>query len=69
MKSDILKNEVFFSATANLSDIPDTFFASLNDAMEDAVKHHKKYIIRCTQSYELMIELEDLSKNVETTNN
>lgn len=59
--SDISKSEIFYASTNDASDIPDTFFSNLNDALADATKNHKRYIIRCTQFYEIMIELEDIS--------
>lgn len=58
---DSFAKEVFYSCTNDLNDIPDTFFSSYEDALESAVKNHKKYILRATQFYELMVELENLN--------
>lgn len=55
-----MQSEVFYSSTNDLNNIPDTFYDNYNDALEYAVRSHHKYIIRTTQTYEVMLELEHL---------
>lgn len=60
-----MKDEVFYSATDNLEDIPDTFYDSYEDVLEVAVRNHLRFILKTIQHYEVVTELEHLSNQTQ----